>query len=66
MRDNGYNPKPRNHTRCIICGEEAANDSNIIGCQRVKGGKVCVHISCWEKEQTELRVNTEKEREDTE
>lgn len=54
MRDNGYNPKPQKNTRCIICGEEAANDL-IIGCQRAKGGKVCAHISCWEKEQSELK-----------
>ena len=54
MKNYSYNPKPQNHTRCIIWGEEAANDP-IIGCQRAKGGKVCAHISCWEKEQSELK-----------
>lgn len=59
MKNYSYNPKPQNNTRCIICGEKVANDL-IVGCQMVKGGKVCAHVSCWEKEQSERRAENEK------
>ena len=54
MENYSYIPKPQNFTRCIICGEEAANDL-IIGGKRAKGGTACAHLSCWEKEQSELK-----------
>ena len=57
-----YNPKPKKYTRCIICGERAANDKDIIGCKRKNGGEVCAHKSCWEKEQSKRREGDEDSR----
>ena len=54
-----YNPKPSQWKRCIICGERVTDGDAVQGCQRKRGGKICAHAECWEKEQTE-RSEAEK------
>ncbi len=57
MSNEGYNPKPKASTRCVICGGYFTFDTPFIAAKPRRGATIFAHTECLEQEQRDILLN---------